>query len=223
MLWSAFLFGFLGSFHCAGMCSPIALSLSYRSENAVLGKIIYNFGRIITYAFLGAIIGAVGQAMLLVVEQVYVSVFFGVLLVLFGLFSVNLDNLVAKLPFFGIFTQKLASFLKIFTQKKGLFAYLAIGLLNGFLPCGLVYMALLGAVASGDTLNGLLYMTFFGLGTLPMMLGIALAANFISIEWRNRMKKAYPYFFILLGILLIYRGLSTNTAFIEQCHSLGLG
>ena len=122
MLWSAFLFGFLGSFHCAGMCSPIALSLSYRPENAVLGKIIYNFGRVITYAFLGAIIGAVGQAMLLVVEQVYVSVFFGILLVLFGLFSVNLDNLVAKLPFFGIFTQKLASILKvILSQSKYIF------------------------------------------------------------------------------------------------------
>ena len=103
-----------------------------------------------------------------------------------------------------------------------------IGLLNGLLPCGLVYMAVAGALATGNIVYSGLFMAFFGLGTLPAMLAMSYAGSFVSLTMRNKIKKAVPYILCFMGILLILRGLNLNIPYIspalgavgttEHCH-----
>jgi sulfite exporter TauE/SafE len=133
-------------------------------------------------------------------------------------------------PFLRQLVDKLKGALSAFITKKGLFALFITGILNGFLPCGLVYMALLGAIGIGTPLESSLFMMFFGLGTFPMMFAIALSGNFISIKWRNLFNKAVPYFVVILGIVFILRGLGIGIKYVsppeqalqidqtEECH-----
>ena len=81
------------------------------------------------------------------------------------------------------------------------------GIVNGFLPCGLVYMAIVGAVSMGSLAGSALYMLLFGLGTIPLMLTVATAGQFASLKWRNKIKKIFPIFVAALAILLIFRGI----------------
>jgi uncharacterized protein len=90
-----------------------------------------------------------------------------------------------------------------------------IGLLNGLLPCGLVYMAAALAIATADIRSSIFFMAFFGLGTLPMMWGVAFFGNYVSIGIRKRIRKAYPYLMTLLACLLILRGLGLGIPFVS--------
>jgi hypothetical protein len=105
-------------------------------------------------------------------------------------------------------------FIKLFRIKtyRSLFI---IGLLNGFLPCGLVYIALAGALVMKQVHEGAFYMIFFGIGTIPMMLAIPVAGNILSMKLRKRLSKVIPYFIILLGILFILRGLNLGIPYIS--------
>lgn len=222
MLWSAVLLGFFGSFHCAGMCGPIALALPTGGSSLwsrVGGKLLYNLGRVLTYSLMGAIIGFFGRALMLVADQVYFSYALGVILILLGIFAVNLDKLVMRFGVLNRFYVWLQSVLGKLLGRRQASSLFVVGVLNGFLPCGLVYMALLGAVASGDQWSGMLYMAAFGLGTFPMMLGLSLAGNYLSMKWRNRIRKIYPILFVLMGILLIVRAWQTEiTEAGVNCH-----
>ncbi len=222
MLWSAFLLGFFGSFHCAGMCGPIALALpSGRGQllERVGGRMLYNLGRTLTYALMGGVIGFFGQAVLLVADQVYFSYTLGAILIVLGIFAVNLDHLVMHWGGMQRFYAWIQAQLGRVLGRQQMRSLLVVGMLNGFLPCGLVYVALLGAVAAGDHWGGALYMFLFGLGTVPMMLGLSLAGNYIGLRWRNRMRKLYPVLFVLMGILLIVRAWQTTiTDAGVSCH-----
>lgn len=204
------------------MCGPIALALPAGTGGVwgrVGGKVLYNLGRVLTYALMGGVIGFFGQAVMLVADQVYFSYALGAILILLGVFSVNLDKLVMQFGFLNTFygwLQKRLGKVLGYKQARSLFV---VGILNGFLPCGLVYMALLGAVAAGDHWGGMAYMALFGLGTFPMMLGLSLAGNVLSMKWRNRIRKLYPILFVLMGILLIVRGWQTEiTEAGVNCH-----
>ena len=82
-----------------------------------------------------------------------------------------------------------------------------IGFFNGFLPCGLVYMALIGSISTGNAIEGALYMMLFGLGTVPLMSSAIFFGNFISINARKTIQKVIPVFVVFIGILFILRGL----------------
>ena len=204
MLWSGFLLGFFGSFHCLGMCAPIAFALQQRNpSHRLASKFLYNVGRVITYMLLGAIVGTLGNVLAFAGWQKWLSITSGVLMIIVGLLAVNLDTFLLKSAHIRQLYARLSQLTGKVLQRKN--AAFLIGLLNGLLPCGLVYFALFGAMASADITSGLLYMFCFGLGTFPLMLGTALAGQFVQLNWRNAFKKLYPILFICLGLFVIYK------------------
>ncbi len=218
MLWSAFLIGLFGSFHCIGMCGPIALALPIQKDNKIkliIGRILYNVGRAITYSFIGLFFGLVGQSLSLAGLQQSVSILAGVLILLMVLLPAKFSQKLYLLkPAFG-FTNFLKRKFGMLLKKKTVLSTFYIGLLNGFLPCGLVYIAVAGAIATGSFLNGAAYMFVFGLGTLPVMLVVSLAGNFIGLNVRKRINKMIPAFMIVLAFLFILRGMNLGIPYVS--------
>ena len=217
MLWSAFLIGLFGSFHCIGMCGPIALALPVQNNrlNLIVGRLLYNIGRAITYAAFGLVFGLIGQSLSLVGFQQSVSIFAGVLILLMVLLPSKISQKIYLLkPAYG-FTNFLKRKFGALLKKKSVTSTFLIGLLNGFLPCGLVYIAVAGAIAAGSSLGGAAYMFVFGIGTLPIMLAVSLAGNFISLNVRKRINKMIPAFMIVLAFLFILRGMNLGIPYVS--------
>ena len=231
-LWAGFGIGFLGSLHCAGMCGPIALAIPFSASNKglhLLGNSVYQFGRITTYATIGVLFGLIGRGFSLAGIQQPLSIAIGALMILIIILP-RFFNTHKTPSVWARWVQQVKLYLGKFIRKTGLPALFVTGLLNGLLPCGLVYMALLGAIGIGTPLDSALFMAFFGLGTFPMMFAVALSGNFISIKWRNLFNRAVPYFVVILGIVFILRGLGIGIKYVsppqgalqieqtEECH-----
>ena len=215
---AALLLGFVGSLHCAGMCGPIAVALPLNNRSwfaRISGGLLYNAGRTITYGILGAIFGLAGLGLALGGLQQWVSIIIGAVMIL----AVVIPRLGAagkKITSLGdsITSHLKKPFVKLF-HVKTYGSLFIIGLLNGFLPCGLVYIALAGALVMSHVHEGALYMIFFGIGTIPMLLAISIAGNILSQRVRQRFSAAIPVFIILLGILFILRGLNLGIPYIS--------
>ena len=208
---TAFTIGLFGSLHCAGMCGPIALALPYGTggRGTILrGALYYNFGRIITYMALGLLIGLVGQGLALAGWQRYYSIGLGVALLIVAGLAWQPEQWLARQPVFGRFYLALKRGLGRSLHHTGSRAFWQTGLLNGLLPCGLVYLAIAGALNSPGPLWSAGYMAVFGLGTLPMMLLTITAGQFAGARLRGGLRKLYPAFLLLLGLLFIYRGVA---------------
>jgi sulfite exporter TauE/SafE len=217
---SAIVLGFLGSFHCAGMCGPIALMLSTNQSTnnriAFLGRMYYNFGRLTSYLMIGLLFGMLGMTFSLYGFQSYLSVISGLILLLFFLFS-----------FSSVFRYKVAqltsawqwpfkSVLKRFFISKSPAAQYGIGVINGFLPCGLVYVAATAAIAQGSIQGSMAYMFFFGSGTFPIMILISFTASLCNISFTRLVNKIFPYLSFAMALFLIYRG--TFMKVDSECH-----
>lgn len=209
--------GIVGSFHCVGMCGPIALALpihSFRIWKKYAALLLYNLGRALTYSTLGLLLGLIGQSFFIGGFQQALSIIAGVLTLLFivGHYS----SLRFKGPkVITKFLNSLNSKLGRLFSKKTFTSFFGIGLLNGLLPCGLIYMAFVGALATGNYYSGALFMFAFGLGTLPAMLAVALFGQFISLNLRNHIRKGIPVMLGLVGLLLIARGLNLGIPYIS--------
>lgn len=215
MLWTAFLLGFLGSFHCLGMCGPIALAVAAKDNSVFLkNKLVYNFGRTITYSTLGALIGMLGFSLALAGVQQWISILMGAVILLMAFFYKKSERIITQSGFFGS-VHRLKSNLGKYLIRGGTSAFFFSGLLNGLLPCGMVYLALIASLALQSPLSGALYMLFFGLGTIPMLLVVMLSGKLISIQWRNRFTKALPYFAMFIGVLFIVRGLGLGIHYVS--------
>lgn len=210
MLLSAFLLGFLGSLHCVGMCGPIALALPRAEQRwgAVAGALLYNLGRILTYLLLGLIIGAFGRGLFLAGVQAWFSVIIGILLIGVAILSLNVEAYIKQFALVkGIQTWVSRTMAKLM-NREGLSTHFYMGLLNGLLPCGLVYVAVAGAVLSDSWVQSALYMGGFGAGTLPLMLGTALAGQFINLNWRQKLRRLSPILLGLFGLYFMARGIN---------------
>ena len=209
-IWTAFTIGLLGSLHCVGMCGPIALSLPYQGQQpwrSAANVMLYNMGRVITYTVLGTLIGIAGRGFFLAGAQSYISIGLGIFLLVVALFSIDVESRLLRIPFM----QQLNTWVKLQLGKLlkgGRNRLFTIGLLNGLLPCGLVYVAIVGAVSTGVVWESAAYMAAFGLGTVPLMLATALAGQFISMKWRVRLRKLLPVFLVAFALLFIFRGLN---------------
>ena len=173
--------GFLGSFHCIGMCGPIVLALPGKS---VAYKVLYNLGRTITYTLMGIVVGMVGQGFSMVGWQQWLSIGVGALMLIIILFTKYKHF---DLPMSGAINalyQKVKSALGPLLRSESSLAPLLIGILNGLLPCGLVYAALFAALSMGGVSASAYYMALFGLGTIPIMLGLGLFSTIISFFLR---------------------------------------
>lgn len=211
-------FGFFGSFHCIGMCGPIALSLPRKSTvylRFVFSRVIYNTGRVFTYTVLGAVIGLFSKMISISGYQQWLSITVGTILLLAlgwqklrDLFQ-KIESLPTKL--IGSATNRL----KALFNNNSLGSLFLIGILNGFLPCGFVYMALATALTFGAVENSMLFMAGFGIGTIPAMLGISLAGSFISTTFRRKLQNLSPYFIAAVGTILILRGLNLGIPFLS--------
>jgi len=210
---AAFTIGLIGSLHCVGMCGPIAAAMPYSNESkfALLGNVLlYNSGRVITYAGLGLIFGILGASFSLGGLQQWMSIFVGVLFLIAAVFSFNIESTLLKWKWTSRIFFFVKSRLSMFLQKKSLRSLCFIGLLNGLLPCGLVYMALAGALISGSVLGGVGWMVAFGLGTVPLMMTVALSGDFIRGYLKGSYKKIYPIVLFAFALLFIIRGLQVE-------------
>jgi sulfite exporter TauE/SafE len=215
MLWTAFLLGFLGSFHCLGMCGPIALAVSAKDKSRYLkNKLVYNLGRTVTYSGLGGIIGFLGFSLALTGIQQWISIGMGILIVSMAFFYKRSERLVAQSGLFGA-VGRLKQSLGKYLKRGGTSAFLTTGLLNGFLPCGMVYLALIASLALQHPWYGAAYMFFFGLGTIPMMVSVMFTQNMVSAAARNKLTRGMPYFAMFIGILFIVRGMGLGIHYLS--------
>jgi sulfite exporter TauE/SafE len=217
-LWTAFIVGLVGSAHCAGMCGPIALALPLRSESwftRVSGGLIYNIGRILTYMVLGAIFGLLGKGLHMAGFQLWTSVVLGILMITMVLIPLIFKRMPSLSNIFESFSARLLSGFRNLFRKGDTKSLFGIGLLNGILPCGLVYVAIAGAINTGDVLSAMIYMALFGAGTIPVMLAVSLAGTMISLKLRIFVNKLSPYVIVLLGVLFILRGLSLGIPYVS--------
>lgn len=208
---SAFFVGLVGSLHCIGMCGPIAIALPVPDSGNLsffTGRILYNLGRVVTYTFLGAILGIVGSKIALAGAQQVVSIVLGVVIIIAVLLPQKYKNYFAQHPLTEKLAHPLKSNIGLLFSKGTFSAMFLIGILNGFLPCGLVYVALAGAIASGDAISGAAVMILFGLGTVPAMFAASVFGKFINIGIRTKIRKAVPVLAIILGVIFILRGMN---------------
>ena len=218
MFFTALVLGLLGSFHCVGMCGPIAFMLPVDHTNSVkkITQIsVYHIGRLISYSIIGLVFGLVGKSLYIFGLQQQLSIAIGVLMIIMVLIPYKtFNNYNFSKPIYKL-VSKVKTALGNALQKKTADTFLTIGFLNGFLPCGLVYMALFAAIATGSILQGSLYMLIFGLGTIPLMTTAIYFGSFLKGSVRQKIQKAIPVFVILIGVLFILRGLGLGIPYIS--------
>ncbi|MDP2336163.1 MAG: sulfite exporter TauE/SafE family protein [Bacteroidota bacterium] len=210
--------GLIGSFHCIGMCGPIVVALPLKKHNLtskIAGAILYNSGRVLTYSILGILFGLLGRGIHLAGFQQLISVLLGAAMIMSVLFPFFFRKRITISSLFTGFASRLILRLKKLFTDRSYFSLLMIGLLNGLLPCGLVYVAIAGAINSGTVFSGAIFMMFFGLGTVPLLMLATLASDAISHRIRLKMQKVVPYFIFMLGVLFILRGMSLGIPYIS--------
>lgn len=221
MLYSGFILGLISSLHCIGMCGPIAVMLPLDHKNPakkVVQLLICHFGRTVAYMTFGLVFGLLGRGLFLAGMQQQLSVVIGILMIAFVLVP---EKVLAQYnfskPLYRLISKVKASLGNQF-KKRNYKALFTIGLLNGFLPCGLVYVALFGAIAMQNELLGIGYMFLYGLGTIPMMSAVVYVSNFVTVPMRNRVQKIIPIVAIAIGTIFILRGLGLDIPFVSPSN-----
>jgi uncharacterized protein len=213
----AFLMGLIGSFHCLGMCGPIAMALPMAHRNnsgRLVGGIIYNLGRVFTYSFLGLVLGFVGDYLISSKIQNTVSIVFGVLIGTYLLLPTKAKTSLRIAPSQALLVKlrkQIAKFLYI-DNNSSLFG---IGMLNGLLPCGMIYLALSSSFLAGSAMKGSLFMFAFGLGTFPTMLAAVFFGSFVNQHIRSKLQRLVPIFLFFMAALLIVRGMNLGIPYIS--------
>ncbi len=208
-LTAALLLGFLGSFHCVGMCGPILMSLPQNQENSSTRfwkQLLYHSGRISVYFIFGLLIGLLGKGFLMIQIQQAMSIGFGIILLLVTVFPFVLPDKIKSFNFFK-FSWFRNSFTQLINSKKTIAIYF-LGFLNGLLPCGFVYVALAAAAVTASPMNAAGFMAFFGIGTAPALIILTMLGAIVQVSIRNKLRKVLPVITIVVALLLILRGLN---------------
>lgn len=200
------------------MCGPIAFMLPVSRNNPIkkfLQIFLYHVGRLLAYSIIGISFGIVGKSLYLFGIQQQLSVGIGILMILVIVFptkkfqKINFSKPMYRL--IGRIKTSLGAALK----RKTPDTFFTIGFLNGFLPCGLVYMAVFGAIAAGGIIESSLYMLLFGLGTIPLMTTAAYFGTFLGGVAKRKIQKLIPGFIFIIGILFILRGLGLGIPYLS--------
>lgn len=221
MLYTAFFFGLISSFHCIGMCGPIAMMLPVDRNNPtkkVTQIITYHIGRLTAYGTIGLVFGLVGKGFFMAGIQQNLSIFIGIAMIAVILIP---EKIFAKYNFSKpvfVLISKIKTTLGSQFKNKSYQSLFIIGLLNGFLPCGMVYVALFGAIAMQNAGFGVLYMVLFGLGTVPMMSSVIYINSYLTIPIRNKIQKVIPYVAVIIGVLFILRGLGLGIPYVSPSN-----
>lgn len=219
ILISAVVLGLTSSLHCVGMCGPLALAVPVKKSSIHsiwLGSIQYNLGRIFTYAILGLIVGNIGLSLNTLGFLQGLSIAAGIFVLFFAL-----NKMLPRQVKWGV-GGKLSIYLGRAlgkTVKSDLpFKPFFFGVLNGFLPCGMVYLALVTALVSGGIGSSVLVMISFGLGTLPLLLVLTVFGK--KWKWNFSTSKLYPLVLLAVSILMILRGMNLDIPYISPKISL---
>ncbi len=210
--------GFASGFHCIGMCGPIALSMGLTKNQALnfqIQNITYNLGRIVTYSILGAFLGLIGQGFQVAGIQKYLTIGVGILLILMALFSFGGKDFASKIPFLNKGLLKVKIALGSLLQRSDYKSRFLTGLLNGLLPCGMVYMALTASLAAGGIWQSATFMLVFGLGTFPFMFAVVFAGGIMTQAFRLKVLRLVPVLMLLIGSLFIIRGLELGIPYLS--------
>jgi uncharacterized protein len=213
----AFVMGLIGSFHCLGMCGPIAMALpmGHRTNSSrLLGGVIYNLGRVFTYSFLGLVLGLAGDLLISPKIQNIVSITFGALIAIYLLLPAKTKTALKISPNQALLVRlrkQIAKFLYI-QNNSSLFG---IGMLNGLLPCGMIYLALTSSFLAGSAVKGSLFMFSFGMGTFPTMLAAVFFGSFVNQHIRSKLRKLVPVFLFFMAALLIVRGMNLGIPYLS--------
>jgi hypothetical protein len=224
MGWTAFILGLAGSLHCAGMCGPLAMALPHHGRGLggyVFGRFLYQLGRITTYCLLGAAFGFLGRTLAFAGIQRWVSIAAG-MLVLAGLFLAG--PVWRGKPIVG-WVDWIKARLAGLLRRRSQSTLWMLGMVNGLLPCGLVYVACAGAAAGDSVAGGVAQMAAFGLGTFPLMLAISLSGRAMPFGWRLRLQRLIPVSVGVVGVLLVLRGMDLGIPYVSphigpdgRCH-----
>ncbi|MCW4469672.1 sulfite exporter TauE/SafE family protein [Flavobacterium sp. MFBS3-15] len=218
MLYSAIILGLVSSLHCIGMCGPIAMMLPVDRNNPAkktLQILTYHAGRLTAYGSLGLIFGTMGRGLYLAGIQQQFSIITGIVMIAIVMVP---ENIFARYNFSKpvyMAISKVKTGLGSRFRKKGYRSLYTAGVLNGFLPCGLVYAALFGAIAMQSVPLGMLYMMLFGAGTIPLMSMVVYASGILKNPLRNSFSKIVPYAAVAIGMLFIVRGLGLSIPYLS--------
>lgn len=221
MLFSSVILGLVSSLHCVGMCGPIAMMLPVDRQNKTrktLQIILYHLGRLLSYGFLGLIFGLIGRSLYLAGIQQQLSIVIGILIVSVAMIP---ERIFARYnfskPIYRIISYVKTSLGKQFKNRsnKSIFT---IGILNGFLPCGMVYVALFGALAMQNAIYGMLFMMLYGLGTVPLMSIVVYFSSYIKNSFGKNLTKVIPVITLCVGVLFILRGLGLDIPFVSPSN-----
>jgi uncharacterized protein len=215
---TASLIGLAGSLHCVGMCGPLALALPVQRSNNWLRAVaatVYNTGRVVSYTLMGTVFGGAGQIFIASQWQARLSIALGALILLYLFIPKKYLHLPSakggiNQPFVWV-RKKLSALL----QSGSSSSLFVMGMLNGLLPCGLVYLALGSAVVTGSMVRGGMFMLFFGLGTFLLMWTTVFMGAFIGQGIRLKLKRALPVMLFFIAALLILRGLGLGIPYIS--------
>lgn len=219
---AALVLGLASNFHCIGMCGPIAMAIPLdRSSNfrLISGILQYNLGRILVYGLLGAIIGIFGLSIQTIGFLQWMSIIIGITLIVYA-WRKYLANLLPSIRLSFSVNQYINKSIGKIIRSKSPFKLLGLGALNGLLPCGMVFAALLNALVAGNSFNSAVAMMIFGAGTLPAMIAVAYLANKMGAKLRIKMNKAVPYLLTVVGLLIVLRGMNLNIPFISPRVSI---
>jgi uncharacterized protein len=228
-----FILGLVSSLHCIGMCGPIAMMIPKIPDSELripdlkgirnpqsgirnlYSTLLYNFGRITTYAAYGLVFGLIGRSFAWFGWQQKISITLGVIIII----ALVIPKIISRQNLFSNYTDnimlKLRGGLSRLLFKGTPASLFGIGLLNGLLPCGMVYLALAGAIATGNAIQGSLFMVMFGLGTLPAMGAISYFGAMIKPSFRASARKLFPAMMVLMATLLILRGLNLGIPYVS--------
>lgn len=215
---TALIMGLAGSLHCAGMCSPLAMTITSMNSPAISNRLLYNAGRIITYGLLGASVASMGLILPLPKFQNILSITLGIILITMGVTGIS----GLRIPLLTIsiikFTNLIKNIFSKFIQQKHRGSLLLLGALNGLLPCGLTFLALTFCITLATPFQGFIYMLLFGAGTLPVMLGFISLLQFLTRKLNFNIKAVTKGMLILSGLLLVVRVFMVHTPEAHASH-----
>ncbi|GLR17188.1 sulfite exporter TauE/SafE family protein [Portibacter lacus] len=214
MIYVAFTLGLFGSLHCLGMCGPLAFALlpgieerSARNYTRIIG---YNSGRVASYVVLGLFMGVLSGVINISGIQKPLTLIMGVGLILLFFLSLDIEKVLFKSSKFRSIFTSYRTFITKVVQKISSQNSFLMGMLNGFVPCGLVYLALAGAMTSDGFLKSGQFMLFFGLGTFPAMFLLLASISVLDLRKRINLKSIFAVLQLLVGCFLIYRAYGIN-------------
>lgn len=215
---AGFTLGAAGSLHCVGMCGPLSLALPvyrFSKTRKILALLLYQSGRIITYSVIGLLFGLAGRRIYISGYQQWFSIGMGVLILLFAAFY--FFRRWSSRPVFlnGFYKRVQSAITRILKSSTTTISFLLLGMANGLLPCGMVYIAIASSLSLPSVSESVSFMAMFGTGTVPAMMLVGYAGQLFTPAWRNSFRKMVPVFISLMGALLILRGLNLGIPFIS--------